>query len=64
VEERDLRVSRENSDLEAVLKKNWLAMYIPGPEVTKASSLAIRLAVYANSLFSVTYRTTTENQSL
>ena len=64
MEERDLRVSRENSDLEAVLKKNWLAMYFPCPEVTKASNLAIRLAAYANSLFSITYRTTTEIQSL
>lgn len=56
--------SELGSDLEAVLKENWLAMYFPGPEVSKASNLAIRLAAYANSLFYVTYKTTAEIQSL
>jgi len=56
--------SELDSDLDAVLKKNWLGMYFPGPEVSKASNLAIRLAVYANSLFYVTYETIAEIKSL
>jgi len=51
-------------ELECVLKKNWLAKHCPGPEVSEASSVAIRISFYANTMFSNSFHLMPELKSL
>lgn len=53
-----------DKELEGVIRKNWLAQHCPGPEVSEASSIAIRIVLYANNLFSISFQSFPELKSL
>jgi len=53
-----------NEKLKNIIKRNWLRQHCPGPVVSEASSIAIRLALYANNIFSVPFQSFPEIRSL
>ena len=53
-----------NEELKNTIKRNWLRKRCPGPAVSDASTLAIRIALYANSIFSVTFQSFPEIRTL
>ncbi len=53
-----------NSNLQATLEENWLSNYFPGPKVSEASNIALRICAYVNCLFSVSYQSFPEMRSL
>ena len=53
-----------DNKLKSIFKTNWLRQHCPGPAVSEVSSIAIRIALYANSVFSVSFQSFPEIKSL
>jgi len=53
-----------DNKLKSTIKANWLGQHCPGSEVSEASSIVIRIALYANSVFSVSFQSFSEIKSL